>query len=73
MTMTAPGLEGLRAPGGALSEDLFAGSANTAASNGIFAWSSVLMSVDPGLGTTCMATTAAAGSKQSLCSSVFYV
>lgn len=34
MTLTAPGLEGLRAPGGPLSEDLFAGSSNPAASNG---------------------------------------
>lgn len=34
MTLTAPGLEGLRAPGGPLSEDLFAGSDNPATSNG---------------------------------------
>ena len=34
MTLTAPGLEGLRAPGGPLSEDLFAGSGNASASNG---------------------------------------
>ena len=57
MTMTAPGLEGLRAPGGALSEDLFAGSGNTADSNGTSAWSSVLTSMDQGLGTNSMATT----------------